>query len=47
MFEKMRVFETEIAGRTLKVETGRMALLANAAVLVTYGDTVVRSTATA
>jgi len=47
MFEKMRVFETEIAGRTLKVETGRMALLANAAVLVTYGDTVVLSTATA
>ncbi|MBR4439813.1 MAG: polyribonucleotide nucleotidyltransferase [Clostridia bacterium] len=47
MFEKMRVFETEIAGRKLKVETGRLAQLANASALVTYGDTVVLSTATA
>jgi polyribonucleotide nucleotidyltransferase len=35
----------EIAGRTLKIETGRMAKQANGAVLVSYGDTVVLVTA--
>lgn len=31
----------EIAGRTLKIETGRLAKQANGAVLVSYGDTVI------
>jgi polyribonucleotide nucleotidyltransferase len=39
--------ETEIGGRTLSLETGRIAGLAGGAVLVTYGDTVVLCTATA
>ena len=40
-------FSMELAGRTLIVETGKLAQLANGAVLVRYGDTVVISTATA
>ncbi len=46
MFENYRVFETEIAGRPFKVETGKMAGLANGAVLARYGETVVLCTAT-
>ncbi len=42
-----KTFTTELAGRTLTIETGKMAQLANGAVLVRYGDTVVISTATA
>ncbi len=42
-----RVFETELAGRKLQIETGQLAQLANGAVLVRYGDTVILSTATA
>ena len=34
-FDKYRVFETEFAGRPLKVETGKMTQLANGACLVT------------
>jgi len=37
----------ELAGRTLTIETGTLAQLANGAALVRYGDTVVLSTATA
>jgi polyribonucleotide nucleotidyltransferase len=37
--------EIEIAGRTLSLETGRVAGLADGAVLVTYGDTVLLATA--
>lgn len=37
----------EIAGRTLIIETGRLAKQANGAVLVSYGDTVVLVTACA
>jgi len=37
----------ELAGRTLTIETGKLAQLANGAVLVRYGDTVILSTATA
>lgn len=37
----------EIAGRTLKIETGRLAKQADGAVLVSYGDTVVLVTACA
>src|SRR4029079_18838885 len=40
-------FETEIGGRTLSLETGRLAGLAGGAVLVRYGDTVLLCTATA
>mgnify|MGYP000828769391 CR=1 FL=1 len=32
-FDKYRVFETEFAGRPLKVETGKMTQLANGACL--------------
>ena len=46
-FKNYKVFETQLAGRTLKVETGKMAGLANGAALVTYGETAVLATATA
>ncbi|HSX41041.1 MAG TPA: polyribonucleotide nucleotidyltransferase [Candidatus Saccharimonadales bacterium] len=42
---KTRVFETEFCGRKLKIETGKMAFLADGAVTVTYGDTMVLGTA--
>ena len=38
-FDKYRVFETEFAGRPLKVETGKMTQLANGACRVSDGDT--------
>ena len=47
MFENYKVYETELAGRPLKLETGMMAGLANAAVMVAYGDTRVLCTVTA
>jgi len=40
-----QTFETQFAGRTLTIETGRMALLAGGAVTVRYGDTMVLGTA--
>lgn len=40
-------FEMELAGRTLKVEIGKVAELAHGACTVTYGDTVVLVTACA
>lgn len=46
MFDK-HVFETTIGGRPLKVEIGELARQANGAVLVSYGDTLVLSTAVA
>ncbi len=39
--------ECEIAGRTLRLETGRIARLADGAVWATYGDTVILATAVA
>ena len=42
-----RKFNMELAGRTLTIETGKLAQLANGAALIRYGDTVVISTATA
>ncbi|MFZ5854894.1 MAG: polyribonucleotide nucleotidyltransferase [Chloroflexota bacterium] len=39
------VFETEFAGRTLTIETGKLALLAGGSVTVRYGDTMVLGTA--
>lgn len=47
MFENYRVFETEVAGKKLTIETGKVAQLANGSCLVRYGDTVVLATATA
>ena len=44
MFKK---FEMELAGRTLRVDVGRVAKQANGAVLMHYGDTTVLCTATA
>ena len=41
MFENYKVFETDFAGRPLKIETGKIAQLANGACFVRYGDTVV------
>ena len=40
-----QTFETQFAGRTLTIETGRMALLAGGAVTVRFGDTMVLGTA--
>ena len=39
--------ELEIAGRTLKLETGHMAKQADGSVLASYGDTMVLATAVA
>ncbi len=47
MYENHKIFKTEFAGRTLTVETGKFAELANGSALVRYGDTVVLATATA
>ena len=47
MFENFKVYETRLAGRPLRLETGMMAGLANAAVMSCYGDTRVLCTVTA
>ncbi len=41
----VEVFERQIAGRTLSLEVGKVAGLANGAVIVRYGDTVILVTA--
>ena len=41
---KEQIFSTEWLGRTLTIKTGRLALQANAAVTVHYGETVVLAT---
>ena len=46
-FKNFKVWETELAGRKLSIETGKMAGLADAAVMVRYGDTNVLCTVTA
>ena len=46
-FPNYRKFEIEYEGRSLKMEVGKMAELCNAAVLVSYGETVVLVTCTA
>ncbi len=46
-FSNYHVYETELAGRPLIVETGKVAGLANGSCLVRYGETVVLVTATA
>mgnify|MGYP006433308789 CR=1 FL=1 len=40
----IKQFKTEIAGRELKVEIGKLARQAHGACTVTYGDTVVLAT---
>ena len=47
MFENYKVFEYEYAGRPLKVETGKVAGLANGSCMIHYGDTVILCCATA
>ena len=47
MFENYKVYETTLAGRPLKLETGMMAGLANAAIMASYGETSVLCTVTA
>ena len=43
----VKVYETEVGGRKLKIESGKVAGLANGSVVVSYGDTVVLTAATA
>jgi polyribonucleotide nucleotidyltransferase len=43
--EKVKKFETEVAGRKLIVESGLLAQQANASVTVRYGDTMILATA--
>ena len=38
-FKNFKVWETELAGRKLTLETGKMAGLANAAIMARYGET--------
>ena len=42
-----KTFEMELAGRTLRVDIGRVAKQANGAAFMHYGETTVLSTATA
>jgi len=46
-FKNFKVWETELAGRKLTLETGKMAGLANASILARYGETEVLCTVTA
>ena len=46
-FKNFKIWETELAGRKLTLETGKMAGLANAAVMARYGETEVLCTVTA
>ena len=47
MAKEYKTYTMELAGRTLRVDIGRVAAQANGAALMHYGDTVVLSTATA
>lgn len=46
-FKNFKVWETELAGRKLTLETGKMAGLANASIMATYGETQVLCNVTA
>ena len=46
MYEEFRVFKTELAGRPLVIETGKMGQLASGSCLVRYGETSVFCAAT-
>ena len=47
VFDNYKVYEYELAGRKLVVESGKMAGLANGSVLIRYGETVILACATA
>ncbi|ATV65186.1 hypothetical protein CTM86_00540 [Fusobacterium pseudoperiodonticum] len=44
MFDE-KIMELELAGRTLKVSTGKISRQSSGAIVIQYGDTVVLSTA--
>lgn len=46
-FKNFKVWESELAGRKLTLETGKMAGLANASIMARYGETEVLCTVTA
>lgn len=46
-FKNFKIWETELAGRKLTLETGKMAGLANASIMARYGETEVLCTVTA
>ena len=46
-FNQYRKYEMELAGRPLSLEVGKLAELANASVMVTYGETSVLCCVTA
>src|SRR3989344_1233410 len=41
---EIKKFETEVGGRKLSIETGKLALNATSSVMVTYGETVILAT---
>ena len=43
----IKIYETELAGRKLSIETGKFANQANGSVTVRYGDTMVMTNVTA
>ncbi|MEP7220072.1 MAG: hypothetical protein ABI876_14205, partial [Bacteroidota bacterium] len=43
----MKTVQMEFGGRTISLETGRLAKLANGSVMVRYGDTMVLAVAVA
>ena len=43
----LKKYETQLAGRNLSIETGKIAELANGSVVVRYGETVVMVNVTA
>ena len=45
MFDE-KIMELELAGRTLKVSTGKISRQSSGAIVIQYGDTVLLSTAT-
>ncbi|MDE6591372.1 MAG: polyribonucleotide nucleotidyltransferase, partial [Oscillospiraceae bacterium] len=46
-FVNHKLYKTTVAGRPLKIEVGKVAELANASALVTYGETTVLVAVTA
>jgi polyribonucleotide nucleotidyltransferase len=46
MFENFRIFETQLSGRKLTVEVGKIGCLANGSCMVRFGDTMVMANVT-
>ena len=46
-FTNYKVYKTQVAGRPLTIEVGKVAELANASAVVTYGETTVMVAITA